>query len=63
MDGEIACGGFVVSHRQAAGVLEPVEAMLDTAAQSTEEVVDGALDFPPVERRALFARALRPLQW
>jgi len=44
-EGEIACGGFVVSRREASGVLEPVEATLDPVAQGIDEVVDGDLEF------------------
>ena len=44
-EGEIACGGLVVSRRQAPGVFEPVVATLDPVAQGIDEVVDGDLDY------------------
>lgn len=40
-EGEIAQGGFVVSGGEASGVLELVDAALDTVAQGIDEVVDG----------------------
>jgi len=44
-EGEIACGGFVVSSGEASSVLESVEATLDPVAEGVDEVVDGDLDF------------------
>lgn len=43
-EGEIACGGLVVSRCQAPGVLEPIEAPLDPVAQGVDEIIDGDLD-------------------
>ena len=44
-EGEIACGGFVVSRGEAACVFQPVDAALDPVPQGVDEVVDGDLDF------------------
>lgn len=43
-EGEIACGGFVVSGGEAACVFQPVDAALDAVAQGVDEVVDRDLD-------------------
>ena len=39
-DGEIACGGFVVTCCETSGAFELVEAPLDPVAQSVDEAVD-----------------------
>jgi len=44
-EGEIACGGFVVSRGKASRVLQSVEAAFDAVSQGVDEVVDRDPDF------------------